>query len=495
MVHWKSLGRATAIAALLGGTAAHAQVTAEDVWKGWTDYYGSMGAKVTTGSEAKEGDTLVIKDAAFTGQPQADSTFSITMAEVRLKELGDGTVEMTFSNEVPITTKSKSPDGKVADMVMKMTHTDLKMHVSGTPADMAYDFTAPAMGVKVDSMTVDGAAVPLTVDVAMTGNKGKYSLKTAGGKSLTSDFGADSVTFDVAATDPEGTGNFSMKGSMAGLQGTSNATIPDGVDFQDMNAALRAGMVVDGNLGYGAGTYAFDFKDATQTMTGNSKGSGGKITFKMSKDGLAYGGGGGAAQVSMTGSQLPFPVDVSIAETGFNIAMPVTKTDTSQPYAFLVKLKDLTVSDGIWDMVDPTKQLPRDPATVVIDASGMATLLVDIMDPANANSSAPPGTLDAVNLNALQVKVAGAELTGTGAVTVDNSAGMPKPVGAVDLKMVGANALIDKLVAMGLIPQDQAMGARMMMGMFAVPDGEDSLTSKIEFKEDGGIYANGQRIQ
>ena len=35
----------------------------------------------------------------------------------------------------------------------------------------------------------------------------------------------------------------------------------------------------------------------------------------------------------------------------------------------------------------------------------------------------------------------------------------------------------------------------MMMGMFAVPAGDDALTSKIEFKADGGIFANGQQIQ
>ena len=39
------------------------------------------------------------------------------------------------------------------------------------------------------------------------------------------------------------------------------------------------------------------------------------------------------------------------------------------------------------------------------------------------------------------------------------------------------------------------MGAMMMLGLFAVPDGEDTLKSKIEFKEDGSIYANGQQIQ
>ena len=72
----------------------------------------------------------------------------------------------------------------------------------------------------------------------------------------------------------------------------------------------------------------------------------------------------------------------------------------------------------------------------------------------------------------------------------------PALVGALDLSLVGGVALLDKLVAMGLVPQDQAMGARMMMGLFTVPgEGEDSLTSRIEFTEEGGILANGQQIK
>ncbi|MGB5067092.1 MAG: DUF2125 domain-containing protein, partial [Albidovulum sp.] len=61
--------------------------------------------------------------------------------------------------------------------------------------------------------------------------------------------------------------------------------------------------------------------------------------------------------------------------------------------------------------------------------------------------------------------------------------------------LIGGNGLIDKLVGMGLVPEDQAKGVRLMMGLFAVKTGDDTLTSKIEFKEDGGVYANGQRIQ
>ena len=56
------------------------------------------------------------------------------------------------------------------------------------------------------------------------------------------------------------------------------------------------------------------------------------------------------------------------------------------------------------------------------------------------------------------------------------------------------------LVAMAssvpVAPEEQAAGARMMMGLFAVPgDGEDTLTSTIEVKGDGQILANGQRIK
>jgi hypothetical protein len=45
------------------------------------------------------------------------------------------------------------------------------------------------------------------------------------------------------------------------------------------------------------------------------------------------------------------------------------------------------------------------------------------------------------------------------------------------------------------VPEDQVMMAQMMMGMFAVPAGDDMLTSTIEFTADGGIFANGQQIQ
>jgi hypothetical protein len=147
--------------------------------------------------------------------------------------------------------------------------------------------------------------------------------------------------------------------------------------------------------------------------------------------------------------------------------------------------------------------LPRDPATLALDVTGKAKMTVDIFDPANAElleNGAPLGEFNAVNINNLTLSAVGANLTGSGAFTFDNSdmttmPGMPRPDGAIDLRLQGANALIDTLVNMGFVQQEQAMGARMMMGMFGVPEGEDTLTSKIEVNEQGHVLANGQRIR
>jgi hypothetical protein len=51
------------------------------------------------------------------------------------------------------------------------------------------------------------------------------------------------------------------------------------------------------------------------------------------------------------------------------------------------------------------------------------------------------------------------------------------------------------LIQMGLIPEDQAMMPRMMLGMFATPVGDDMLTSTIEVNAEGHVLANGQRLR
>lgn len=91
-------------------------------------------------------------------------------------------------------------------------------------------------------------------------------------------------------------------------------------------------------------------------------------------------------------------------------------------------------------------------------------------------------------------------MTGAGDFTFDVTdtqtyPGFPTPTGKLDLVLKGGNALLDKLVAIGFVPEDQAQGARFMLAMFTVPgEGEDNRKSTLEFKNKG-FFANGQQLQ
>lgn len=486
---------AASLAALLGGTSAQADVTAAEVWQAWIDYSATMGQTVETGGQDQSGDTLVITDAVFRGS-QPDGSFSLTIPEIRLRETG-GTVEITVSEEMPMIADSTGEAGEKVSMAMLLTQQGLVTVASGTTGDMTYDLTAPAIGFEMGDMTVDGVPVDMTLTAALRDTAARYRATEGDAQRITSGMTAAALEFTMAVTDPEGGGTFRIDGGLADLSGESDVTTPEGMNPDDMAAALNAGLAMTGGFRYGEGAYSMDFADGAQTVQAQVRGQGGTLDAALSQEGLRYAVTGNGTEVAAEVSDLPFPVSLSIAETGFSFQMPLSAGENA-PFGMALRLVGLTVSEEIWAMVDPSGQLPRDPATLVLDLSGRADVTADLTDPAVGEMTTPPGELRSLDLNQLQLTVAGADLTGQGALTFDNtdlSMGFPKPTGAVDLALTGGNALLDRLVAMGALPEDQAMGARMMLGLFAVPTGPDSLSSKIEFREDGGIYANGQRIQ
>ena len=181
--------------------------------------------------------------------------------------------------------------------------------------------------------------------------------------------------------------------------------------------------------------------------------------------------------------------------------MPVSKSDSPQDFAFLTKFVDFTVSEDIWALVDPGATLSREPATVIVDLKGTGKWKQDIMDPAvQMDGAEPPGELNSLDVTQVLAKAAGAEVSATGGLAFDNSdmmtfGGVPRPDGKISIGIKGANKLVENLIALGILREEDAMGFRMGLAMFARPGaGPDELTSEIEFKE-GGLFANGQRLQ
>jgi len=492
------------LAALLISTAAHAELTADQVWMNWKAVSASYGQTVTATSETREGDTLAIKGLTIASTFDGGS-INGTIEAVNFRELGDGTVEVTMSPDYPLVVNSTDPDGKKSVVNVSVRQPDLRIIASGTEAETRYDFTAPSVKAVVGDVTVDENPVEMALEVDVTALAGSYLVTDGTPTQLSSSIAADSAGLTLAMTDPETGGKINVTGNVLALAGTSTGKLLDAAAMADMSQALKAGFATDGSFTYGAGTFDFDIAEAADTTQGTATIGSGNIVFALDADRLNYGGGAKDVAISVSGSTIPVPaLAMSYGEAAFNLLMPVSKSDVPGDFALLTKLIDFKLSDDVWSLLDPEKILPRDPATIVIDAKGKANWTVDIMDPAAVETVAEdsmPAQLHALDVAELTLKAAGAEVTGDGAFTFDNSdtttfPGVPLPTGQLDLKIVGANGLLDRLVQMGLLPEDQAMGARMMMGLFArtVEGSDDTLTSTLEFKEKG-FFANGQRLQ
>ena len=491
---------ATPLALLLSSTAAFAEVTAEEVWADVRALMGSSGQSVTVGSEDRSGDTLTVSDIVV-DMSMADATSSASLDQIAFVERGDGTVEIVLSPEYRVVSSS-SVDGETVEVRATITHSALSLVVSGDAAAKTYTYSAASLGFDLTELAADGEDLPVTVKLDVAQPSGNYISRVGdGGRTLDSTFVANAMRIDVAGSD-ETSGQFDFTMSFDDLSGSSEAFMPEAGDLEDLAAFLRDGFAASGELTYGANSYSFKGDIEGSQTEGSGGDAGGAFDFALNETEMRYGAESRDASFTMRSSDIPLP-EVSFAydEGAFRFAMPVAASDGPQDFGFLTAVRGLTMHDSIWALFDPMAALPRDPATVAIDISGQARWLIDIFSPEAAAMNEPPGELHALTLRDLEVSLAGAELTGTGAFTFDNSdlatfEGMPRPEGSADLRLEGGNGLLDKLVAMGFIPEEEAMGFRMMLGLFAQPgEGDDTLVSKIEVNAEGQVLANGQRIR
>ena len=333
----------------------------------------------------------------------------------------------------------------------------------------------------------------------MLNTEGFFTITDGDLRNYTSDATIASMTMNMEFEDPEGNGNGSFQFSLADMTQTTTGTLGDVNVAMSASEMVQGGFRQEGTLTHGPASYtiAADGPDGAFQMVASA--ASGTLFGTFNESGLSYGGTNQSSAISISGDMIPLPsVNLKMAESGGTLKMPLVPGEDPQNFGLGINLTGLEIDDMIWGLFDPTGQLPRDPATLIIDIAGKGILTEDYTSPEFAENpnAAPPGTLEEVSVNNLLLTLAGAELTGDGAFTFDNSIGIPIPSGVANLKLVGGNGLLDTLVAMGLVPEEQAMGARMMLGLFARPgDGADTLISTIEMKEDGSILANGQRIR
>jgi Uncharacterized protein conserved in bacteria (DUF2125) len=500
----RSLSCTTALALVLSAPVALADVTPEEVWQSWQGLATAAGQDLTFDDATQTGDSLVVTGLVLTYTDTLGGSFSASMDRLTFTDNGDGTVSVTMADSYPMTLAF--PDDGEGPTALKLTVTQPGTVVTagGSATETSYAVVAPLVSITLDEGTGPGGQpLETEAELELTDMTASYVVQTEGeATTLDSNFAAKGMALSLSGKGLDGGGEGTVTLSLADLAGSTKGNFLGAEIMENMAVALNAGFMTQSSLSFGAMALNADIAEATGPVKLAGSLTGGSFDLAIDKEKMAYSTAVTGGDFTASGPEIPFPeVAVSFAESAVSFLMPVSKSDQPQEFSMVTKLVDLTVSEDIWGLVDPAAVLSRGPASFVLDVTGTGYWDQDIMDPAVQKDGAqPPGKLISLNLREVLAKAVGVEVGATGALTFDNNdlvtfEGVPAPSGSVNITIKGANGLIDNLITMGLIPAEEALMPRMMLGLFARPGAAaDELTSVIEFK-DGGLFANGQKLK
>lgn len=523
---------------------AFADVTPEQVWQSWVDYYQSVGYTVTEGGRDASGSSLTVRDIVISGGAE-NSKVTVNVPQAVMSDQGDGRVKTVYADKMTLDVAGTEADGATYSLPITLEVPGNSMLTSGAAEDMTHEFNYPTLNVALTTMTTDGAETAIPMRFGVQNTTGKMHITGGSARKYDYDMASQKIIFDgdVTGQDAE---KVKFAGTVDGLQAQGSMSAPSGMtDLEtQMARALRDGLTMDGVFKAGpmAATFEFAGKDENDQPTsgaGKYDGKGFDVGVKLSRDGLGYQVNSDALNFEIASPQFPMPIRYGIAGGSFDMQLPVSQDAAPQPFKLAYSLAGLSIGDEIWAMFDPEAKLPRDPASLDIDLTGLLKVTKDLFDPslmasaddtppadatdeataegmdpaapaddAEASADAQASTDEAVaepapfepvemSINQIALNALGAKLSATGNLKAPSSGDMSAPVGELHAEYDGLNALLDKLGAMGLIPQDQMMSARMMLAMFAKPveGNPDKLTTDLEFRDGGQIFANGQQIK
>lgn len=555
----------SALALIVGAAPAFADLTPAQVWDSLQAQYSTYGSTVTTGAKDEAGDTLTVTDIVVAWPKSEDGQgATVTIPKMVLQQTGDARVRTVVEGDVLFAVDGQSADGETMDMAATLSLPDNELVSSGTPEDITHDVVYPSLAITVqmDEGDADNGTVgPLTM--TLTDLKGREHIVTGDKAETTYDMTAARLDLQMAANttvdpadepaetdptkntpdgiEPDAAQDLPQKvettAQVQNLAFSGQMTAPKGGIDPDtpINEALSAGLAFQGRFSTGQSQTRVNFDSMDEdgnarTGYANFGSDGSKLAVSMSADGLTYDGSTANARGDMSIPDVPFPISYVIEAASGRLSLPLSARDTPQPFTLRYAVAGVTIADGIWDLFDPQKTLPRDPASMTVDTEGTVVLDQDLLDPAlskkmedaaarldqnpdqptqapnaatDQTETATDDTSDAVNafhpetmkINKIAVSAVGADADFSGDLKFGEDP--TQPVGQINGTFNGVNALLDKLASVGLIPQDQMMAARMMLPMFAKPveGNPEQMKTAIEFRDGGSVYVNGQQVK
>jgi hypothetical protein len=477
---------AIALLAVLAGPAA-ADITPREVWDDWRAALAEEDAEVTTGSVDLTDGRVVVRDLAISAGTEEEA-YEVSVDEVVLESDGDGGVIVGVSPQYPVMLSDTDEQGAPRETRLRVRHPDLVMTVVEDEGRLRHLVAAPRLTVSVEEVRVDGEPVDVTGEIVFEELATRY--ETADMADATSALAASRLVVRLEGENPDDSGDFAFDLAL------------DEVESDDLLQVLGADvMAMAGEMEAGASREASYRSAATRLrLTSTADGDTSTIAATTGSSAtdiavlpgaLGYSSSAEDVVITIGGSTLPLPqASLEAASIATTLELPLLPDGTARPYDVDIRMSELQLDDGVWNMIDPAAIIPRDPGEVIVDASGT---MIAREEPGAGGD--PVGRLETLAIEQVRIALADTELEATGRLAFPDAAEAEalRPVGLIEVTVTGAEALLQRLSQAGLLPGDQAMGIQLMLNMFGqTGPGDDELTFEAQFREDGQVLLNGQ---
>lgn len=492
-------------------------LTADEVWSEAQRLSREADVEIT-GVTRREGDRLVLTNIAIPFGPPTDRA-DLKLDRIDLQELPDGTVSVILPPVFPVTLDVRASDPDFDLLVLTASAPDFSMVIGGIGDLAEVELLAPSLAVSLE-MVVPALGVDERLDMNLAIADLAVSLKldlVAATKTVVSSLRLGTLHGDLLAKVDDETDSVDLALDVSGIAGSLNALVPASVDEQRVNETMAGNnplpdllRIFDDGLSMGAELTFDQFAlngnvgRPGETGTVEMTSEGGKAAGRLDAKAASYDIGLGKTVMAARGlPDMEFPeVSVSITELGYGISIGIGDLVSPQQARLSARLTDLTIPPEVWAKTDPTGALGSEPLSYAVDISATYALSPEMLDPAwrPDPDSFPPIDLVDVTLRQLMFRGAGMSLDGSGALTFDETdlttyPGFPAPEGTVGFKATGIYSLLDRIVAAGLVSNEELSGFRLgLMFIAKAGDAPDSLVSNVEFR-DKRFYLNGLKIR
>lgn len=464
--------------ALCAASAAPADIAPDGLWRHWQTLAAAGGGTLAADVARDDGALRLDAPALTLGDGAAAVTLSVDGARI-VREDGESVLIVDPGS---ILTLSRPGTG-AAPLEILLGGSGLRLRASGALPAPDYALTSARLILDLLAGAADRApGTPELFALTLDGLEADLTGLGSGG-AVTLDGTLASVRLRSEGESPETGTRGALDATQTGVR-WSAALLPDPDPQAPAGATLSLAadaLTAESRIAPAGGRPTRIAATGGGSRLGLSV-EGGRAFIGSSAEGL---------QLEVSGGGLPVPsLGLALGGAAVEMTLPVGIPAAEAPEAgarLALRLDQLTADETLWARLDPAGALPRSAAD--LDLTAAARLAVAAPD---GPGGAPRLLPTEITLQDLSLRFAEAELSADG--RFDTGAAL-RPAGALDVTVVGGEALLGRLSAAGLLTPRVEMGARMMIGLFATPGEGDRLSMRIETEDDGGLVFNGLRLR